>query len=231
MGLRGAALEDGGVMLADPGLDARALHAARAYLATLPDVERRGLGRISLHWSATGYGWARERAAQGAAMPYNVVADVDGDGTPVLVTGMDPRHNARPLSLAMNANVDYCASVRGRNSHGVGVSIAAMEGASPASFGAAPIDATRIEFLCAAAGALCAKYGIDAHVPEACYTHAEAALWDGYFGTGDDERWDLALLEPARIDRDGLAALVPQTGDRLRRRIVAYASALRPSGT
>lgn len=224
--MRPAALEDGGVMLADPQLDVRALAAAREYLATLPDVERGALRRISLHWSATPYGWARDRSAQGLALPYNVVVDVV-DGVPVLVAGMDPRLNARPLSLEMKANAEYCASVRGRNSHGVGASIAAMSDASPASFGDAPIDAVRIEFLCAGAGALCAKYAIDAHVPDACYTHAEAALWDGYFGTGDDERWDLCVLEPTNADRDVLAALAPRTGDRLRARIAGYAARLR----
>lgn len=214
-------------MLANSQLDARALDAARTYLATLPGVERGALRRISLHWSATGYGWARERAAQGLALPYNVVADIDGNGAPILVAGMDPRLNARALALEMEANVEYCASVRGRNSGGAGVSIAAMDGASPTSFGAAPIDAVRVEFLCAATGALCAKYGIAARVAEACYTHAEAALWDGYFGTGDDERWDLAVLEPVHADRDALAVLAPRTGDLLRSRIAAYASNLR----
>jgi hypothetical protein len=225
-GVASGGAEYPGVIPGDSKLDARALHAARLYHATLPEVERGGLRRISLHWSATPYGWARERASHGLALPYNVVVDRSAPGEEQLVTGMSAAVNARELSLDLAANVDYCASVRGRNSHGVAASISAMAGARPSAFGDAPIDAAQVEFLCAAAGALCAKYGIDARAAEACYTHAEAALWDGYFGTGDDERWDLCVLEPTNAGGDALAALAPRTGDRLRARIAAYAAEL-----
>ena len=212
--------------LGDPDLEARALAAARAFLPTLPPVGPGGLTRCSLHWSATPYGWARDRVARGLAMPYNVVVDRAAADELVLVRGMHPVRNARRLSLEMQDGVEYCAAVRGRNSHGVAASIAAMDGATPGAFGAAPIDAASIEWLCASAAALCVRYGIDPRVPESCYTHAEAALWDGYFGTSADERWDMATLEPFLGELDVLAERAGRTGDLLRERIAHYAASV-----
>ncbi len=214
-------------MLGDSHLEARALSAARAFMTTLPHVEAGTLAHCSMHWAATRYGWALDRAEQGLALPYQVVADRDAAGGEVLVAGMDPALNARRLSLEMPAGIDYCASVRGRNSHGVAVSISAMAGAEPRAFGDAPIDPSLIELMCAAAGALCAKYGIDARVPSACYTHAEAAMWDGYFlGDDPDPRWDLAITEPSDLDPAALKAVTTLTADRLRARVHAYRTAL-----
>ena len=203
------------------------MNAARAFLARLPVVSSRGIRRCSLHWSATPYGWARERAARGLTLPYNVVVDRDAAGDWILIPGMHPVRNARRLTLEMQEGVEYCASIRGRNSHGVSASIAAMDDATPSAFGAAPICAASVELLCASAAALCARYGIDARDVQACYTHAEAALWDGYFGTGDDERWDMALLEPSADDVPALAERAVRTGDLLRARIAAYVDILR----
>jgi hypothetical protein len=211
------------VQSVDPDTEARALSAARRFMTTLPDLEAGTLDHCSMHWAAMPYGWALRRAEQDLPLPYQVVADRDAAGGEVLVTGMDPALNARRLTSEMPAGVDYCASVRGRNSHGVAVSISAMTGAEPHSFGDAPIDAALVEFMCAAAGALCAKYGIDARSQSACYTHAEAAIWDGYFlGDDPDPRWDLAILEPSDVDPAALKAVTAQTGDRLRALVHAY---------
>ena len=230
MGLRRVGLEESDVELGDPELEARALRAARAFLATLPAVSPGGIRRCSLHWSATPHGWARERAARGLSLPYNVVVDRNATGDWILVSGMHPVRNARRLTLEMQEGVEYCASIRGRNSHAVSASIAAMDDASPSAFGAAPIDAASVELLCASAAALCARYGIDARAAEACYTHAEAALWDGYFGTGDDERWDMAVLEPGGDDVAALGERAVQTGNLLRARIAAYVDVVRVPG-
>ena len=216
---------------ADPTTEARALTAARGFMMTLPDVEPGTLAHCSMHWAAMPYGWALDRAEQGLPLPYQVVADREGAGLEVLVAGMNPALNAGRLSLEMPAGVDYCASVRGRNSHGVAVSISAMAGAEPRAFGDAPIDAALVEFMCAAAGALCAKYGIDARSQSACYTHAEAAIWDDYFlGDDPDPRWDLAILEPTDLGPAALKAITTQTGDRLRARVHAYQIALGAGG-
>ncbi|HEY4440400.1 MAG TPA: hypothetical protein VGN14_08065, partial [Candidatus Elarobacter sp.] len=82
----------------DALLDRRALDAARAYLATLPAVAPGALSRISLHWSATAYGWARERAARGEALPYNVVVDRVAPGAEELIAGPSPDVNAREIT-------------------------------------------------------------------------------------------------------------------------------------
>jgi hypothetical protein len=52
-------------------------------------------------------------------------------------------------------------------------------------------------------------------------THAEAAVEDGYFGDGADERWDIARLAPAPEPLHPREATA--TGDALRARIAAAA--------
>jgi len=207
----------------DPAIQGRALDAGSEYRASLPIVPAGSLTHCSLHWAAMPYGWAREAKAAGMILPYQVVADWDADGNAILVPGMSPALNAHDLSDDHCAGIDYCASVWRRNSRGVAVSISAMIDAVPGDFGGAPIDATLIEFLCAAAAALCVTYGIDARSREACYTHAEAAIWDGYFiGEDLDYRWDMGLLEPSTADVASLKRTASVTGNRLRERIGTY---------
>jgi len=207
----------------DPEVERQALRASRDYFATLASVPDRSLTHCSLHWSATPYRWASDCVAVGTTLPYHIVAGENTGGDATLFPGMSPALNARELTDLHEANVDYCASVYRRNSRGVAASMSAMAGAIPADFGTAPITPVLIEFMCAGAAALCAAYGIDARDPQACYTHAEAAIWDGYFlGDEDDSRWDLAILEPHAGDIASLKRLVPATGDRLRARIHAY---------
>jgi hypothetical protein len=216
--------------LGDPAIQPAAIAAARAYLAQLPTLAPNVLTHCSMHWAAMPYGWAHEQRATGAVLPYHVVADLDSSGEPILIAGMDPTRNARTIPLDDRANIDYCASVWRRNSHGVAVSISAMAGAEPHDFGSAPIDANLVEYMCAGAAALCVRYGIDPGDPQACYTHAEAACWDGYFwGDDPDCRWDLAILEPSPADAAALRAAVPVTGARLRARILVYTLALTAS--
>jgi hypothetical protein len=88
----------------------------------------------------------------------------------------------------------YAAHTRGRNSWSIGLAVAAMGDAIPSDFGPFPLTAAQLDGLCRVAARLAAFYHIDV---AAIRTHAEAALDDGYFGAGDDERWDIARLEPA----------------------------------
>jgi hypothetical protein len=69
-----------------------------------------------------------------------------------------------------------------------------MREATPADFGPFPVTAAQIDALCRVAARLARFYEIDV---AAIRTHAEAALEDGYFGDGDDERWDIARLRPS----------------------------------
>lgn len=209
--------------LGDPAIEAQALTAARTFLGTLPEIAPGRVTHCSMHWAATPYGWARARAAQGGAIPYQVVADLDLAGNAMLVRGMSATLNARDIPAGLTPDVDYCASVWHRNSHGVAVSISAMVGAGPHDFGSAPITALLVEFMCAGAAALCAKYGVDASGQQTCFTHAEAALWDNYFlGEDPDCRWDLCVLDPTPGDIAALKAGTTATGDQLRARVHAY---------
>jgi hypothetical protein len=70
-----------------------------------------------------------------------------------------------------------------------------MAGATPHDFGAFPLRDDLLEALCRVAAIVAAHYAIPVE-PGFVATHAEAALEDGYFGAGDDERWDIARLAP-----------------------------------
>lgn len=105
----------------------------------------------------------------------------------------DLRRNMRDVRA--DPSVSYAAHTWHRNSWAIGLSIAAMEGATPSDFGAYPLTEPQLEAMCVVAARLAASYAID--VP-AIRTHAEAAIDDGYFGAGSDElRWDIARLRPA----------------------------------
>lgn len=88
----------------------------------------------------------------------------------------------------------YAPHTRGRNSWSIGISLASMRDATPSEFGRYPITEQQLDGVCRVAARLATFYAIDI---EAIRTHAEAALDDGYFGDGDDQRWDIARLRPA----------------------------------
>lgn len=128
------------------------------------------------------------------------------DGEPVVVTTHDLRANMLDVR---QSNAPYAAHTAGRNSYAAGVAIMAMRDARPDDFGAFPLRDDGIEALCAVAAALARAYDIAidaAHV----MTHAEAAIVDGYFGAGgEEERWDIARLEPSPrplVEEDARAA-------------------------
>jgi N-acetyl-anhydromuramyl-L-alanine amidase AmpD len=110
----------------------------------------------------------------------------------------------------------YAAHTAGRNAWGIGIAICSMAGAVPSDFGATPLTEPQLAALCTVAARLAQAYGIS---NAAIRTHAEAALEDGYFGAGDEQRWDIARLAPAA------AALVAEearrTGAVLRARVAA----------
>jgi hypothetical protein len=219
------------MLVVDRPLDTSVLEKARAFYGALPSIAPGLVTHISLHWSATKYGWAVDLAAAGSPIPYNVVADVDAAGNVILVTGMDPRNNARDIGQDEVMDVTYCASCWHRNSHGIAASISALENAGPADFGPYPLSELLVDSLCAGAAALCAKYGVDASNQATCFTHAEAAIWDGYFW-GDPTpdgitRGDLCILEAhPEMSTAQLKANAPLVGNLLRSRIHEYKVAL-----
>jgi hypothetical protein len=168
---------------------------------------RGDLRSIVFHWTAGDY---RTTYAS-----YHVCIALGDSGVPVASFTSDVRANMRDVR---GSDDGYAAHTSGRNSYSIGLAICAMRDATPSDFGPYPLRDDLIALACRAAAGLCRAYAIPvdrAHV----YTHAEAALEDGYFGRGQDERWDIARLtpspEPLRPD-DAV-----QTGDELRRRVRA----------
>ncbi|MFN2528978.1 MAG: hypothetical protein ABR584_09720 [Candidatus Baltobacteraceae bacterium] len=167
-------------------------------------------GRIDclyLHWSAHSY--------QAVFPAYHFCIAMRQDGTRVVV--QTNRIEANMRDVRSDPDEPYAAHTRGRNSHAIGLSIMGMEGATPQDFGPYPLTEPLIEGLCLVAARLAAFYRVPVDA-EHILTHAEAGAAEGYFGTGPQERWDIARLVPA--PEDLRLAEAAQTGDELRRRIV-----------
>lgn len=160
---------------------------------------------ISLHWTAGDY----EAVFPAYHFCLRGAAEVS------VVQTHDLRANMRDVRLAPGA--PYAAHTFGRNSWSIGIAACGMAGARPDDFGAFPLRDAQLEALCLVARALADFYGI---AVSAIRTHAEAALEDGYFGAGgDEERWDIARLEPRSEPLAPAEATL--TGDLLRARIAA----------
>jgi hypothetical protein len=170
-----------------------------------PDLPSGRIDRIYTHWSAHDYG---------SVFPaYHFCVAVADDGRIVVVNTHDVRENMRDVSLAPEE--PYAAHTRGRNSFALGISIMAMQDASPPDFGAFPLTEPLIDGLCSVAARLAEVYGVPIDA-EHVMSHAEAAVHDGYFGTAPQERWDIARLIPdprPLVPHDAI-----ETGDVLRSR-------------
>ncbi len=173
----------------------------RDWRPALPAGELRS---ISLHWTAHDY------AAVFPAYHFCLrgVSDV------VVVQTHDLRANMRDVRL--DPERPYAAHTAGRNSWAIGLAACAMAGATPADFGDYPLLDVHVDALCRVARTLADAYGIPA---AAIRTHAEAALEDGYFGAGPEQRWDIARLTPRPEPLTAREATA--TGDLFRARIAA----------
>jgi hypothetical protein len=168
----------------------------------LPDLDLR---TIVLHWTAGDY-----RTVYPA---YHFCVALDDAGEPIVCATRDLALNARDVRTG---DAEYAAHVAGRNSFACGLAVCGMARAAPHDFGPFPLRDDMLDGLCRIAAALCAQYGI-AIEPHAVFTHAEAAIADGYFGAGENERWDIARLAPASSPL--VAAEAREIGDALRERI------------
>jgi hypothetical protein len=146
---------------------------------------------------------------------YHVCVGVDSRGVPTVFATHDVRANMRDVRASDDP---YAAHTAGRNSYALGFAICGMAGATPHDFGSYPLRDDLVALACATVADACAVYGIPID-PAYVRTHAEAALEDGYFGSGEDERWDIARLAPADVALD--AAEAARVGDLLRARIAA----------
>ena len=160
-----------------------------------PALPQGRIERIYTHWSAHDY--------HSVFPAYHFCIATDEAGEILVVNTHDVRENMRDVYQAPDE--PYAAHTRGRNSYAIGISIMAMEGATPENFGRFPLTEPLVDGLCLLGAKLAKYYGvmIDA---EHVMSHAEAALHDGYFGTAPEERWDIARLRAE--DRP----LVPQDG-------------------
>ena len=171
-----------------------------------PKLPKGPIENIYTHWSAHDY--------QSVFPAYHFCVATRADGKLVVANTHDVRENMRNVYEAPDE--PYAAHTRGRNSFALGISIMAMEGAKPADFGAYPLTEPLIDGLCKVGAYLAKYYGVPVDADH-IMSHAEAALHDGYFGTAENERWDIARL------RADSRPLVPQdaidVGEELRARM------------
>jgi hypothetical protein len=162
---------------------------------------------IYLHWTAGDYATTYPA--------YHFCIALGADGAPALVATHDLRANMRDVR---GAAPPYAAHTAGRNSYAIGIAVCGMADATPHDFGAYPLREDLLGLACETAARLCARYAIpiDARFVR---THAEAALDDGYFGAGEEERWDIARLAPSPEPLEARDAA--RVGDALRARIAA----------
>ncbi|MDQ2857781.1 MAG: N-acetylmuramoyl-L-alanine amidase [Candidatus Eremiobacteraeota bacterium] len=160
------------------------------------------LRRLYLHWTAGDY------ATTFPAYHFCIALGADA---PRRVATHDLRANMRDVRA--NSATPYAAHTAGRNAYAVGIAICGMEAAVPSDFGPYPLRGDLVAAACALAAELCDFYRIPIDAQHVA-THAEAALEDGYFGSGDDQRWDIARLwpEPRALASTDAAA----TGNALR---------------
>jgi len=174
-----------------------------------PQLPQGRIERIYTHWSAHDYA---------SVFPaYHFCVATRADGKIVVVNTHDVTENMRNVYDAPDD--PYAAHTRGRNSYALGISIMAMEGAKPENFGKYPLTEPLIDALCKVGAYLAQYYGVPVDADH-IMSHAEAAVLDGYFGTAENERWDIARLraEPRPV--------VPQdaidVGEELRRRMRSF---------
>ncbi len=178
-----------------------------------PVLPKGQIENIYTHWSAHPY--------QLVFSAYHFCVTTDESGAIIVVYTHDVTENMRKVYQPPNA--PYAAHTRGRNSYAIGISIMAMEGATPQDFGEYPLTEPLVDGLCLLAAKLAKYYDVPI-AADHIMSHAEAALQDGYFGTAPRERWDIARLHAE--DRP----LVPQdaldVGEELRARTRRFFSQL-----
>jgi hypothetical protein len=113
-----------------------------------PDVPGR-IDHIYTHWSAHDY------ASVFPAYHFCIATTPDGI---VVVNTHDVRENMR--NVYENPDAPYAQHTRGRNSHALGISIMAMQDATPANFGAYPLTEELVNGLCVVGARLAAFYNV-----------------------------------------------------------------------
>ncbi|MHB8146858.1 MAG: hypothetical protein ACYDGM_06285 [Vulcanimicrobiaceae bacterium] len=178
----------------------------------IPALPKGRIERLYTHWSAHDY--------ESVFPAYHFCIAATPDGRILVVNTHDVRENMRDISHSPDR--PYAAHTRGRNSFALGLSMMAMQGATPHDFGEYGLTQPLIDGLCSVAAQLANIYEIPIDA-EHIMSHAEAALHDGYFGAAEQQRWDIArLVAEARplVSRDAI-----ETGERLRERMRSFQTA------
>jgi hypothetical protein len=165
------------------------------------------IDHIYTHWSAHDY------ASVFPAYHFCIAQTASGI---VVVNTHDVRENMR--NVYEQPEAPYAQHTRGRNSHALGISMMAMEGAVPADFGKYPLTEELIDGLCVVGARLAAFYNVPIDADH-IMSHAEAAVREGYFGTEPEQRWDIARLVSSGkplVEQDAL-----DVGEELRARMRA----------
>lgn len=168
------------------------------------------IDRIYTHWSAHDY--------ESVFPAYHFCVAKRSNGEIVIANTHDVRENMRDIDEGPER--PYAQHTRKRNSYALGISIMAMEGALPHDFAKYPLTEALIDGLCLLGARLAAFYGVPVDADHVM-SHAEAALRDGYFGTAEERRWDIARLEPRAeplIEREAI-----DVGEELRVRMRRFA--------
>jgi len=175
----------------------------------LPPLPDGRIERLYTHWSAHDY--------ESVFPAYHFCVAATPDGRILVVNTHDVRENMR--DIGQYPDRPYAAHTRSRNSFALGLSAMAMQGATPHDFGEYALTQALVDGLCLVAAQLATVYGVPIDA-EHVMSHAEAALRDGYFGTADEQRWDIARLvaEPRPL----IAQDAIETGECLRERMRSF---------
>jgi hypothetical protein len=163
------------------------------------------IDHIYTHWSAHDY--------ESVFPAYHFCIAQTPSGI-VVVNTHDVRENMR--NVYEDPDTSYAAHTRGRNSHALGISVMAMEGAMPSDFGKYPLTEALIDGLCVVGARLAAFYNVPID-EEHIMSHAECGVREGYFGTQPEQRWDIARLVASDKPLVGQDAI--DVGEELRERM------------
>lgn len=141
-----------------------------------------GLVRVIAHWAVTKY-----KCDETSREHYHFI--YEGDGTEIA-------GHKKPEDNLSTADGVYAAHTLGCNTGSIGVSCAAMFGAtSVTSYGSYPITEVQFNAMCKGIARLCKKYGITV-TEKTVLSHAEVTANLGIKQRG---KWDIAVLPFAKL--------------------------------
>lgn len=198
------------------------LDAAAALVKALPNVPYGDVTRIYMHESC--------EPMDSKNAHYNIVIAESADHYSMNIV-TDPRFNARST---WDPN-QYAAHTLSRNGGAIGIALNGLDGSAvnPYDLGADPPTIMGTTWLCAAVGAVAAKYEIDISglslTTDSYYgelntiSHSEAGdlcgvpkMYDAYGPLSTCERWDWAILERLLPGMKITAEMVAAVGNALR---------------